>query len=191
MDNLAFSSELPYCRELQDPQSQMPSPVSPGKRKYDEGSDGSVEASSRHADAGPRWGGMSPTRPGDDVLIQQRELNGSDDSEINGSNVRTISYEIAEESRTSLSDGPNVLMSHDPHGLTQLAFPGHANLEAKELTDPEMQEKKGLYPLLPSAMEDVSRQSKYSGSMDVDDLARETHARSHTIDLTKDRAELE
>jgi hypothetical protein len=148
-----------------------------------------VEALPRYSETGPRWGGMAPLRQSDGVLIHHRELNGSDDSDPSGPSTGTITYEPAGEAPTPRgSDGIDVLMGQDADEISELSY---LNSENRGYLDQEMLEKKGMPSLLPSAMEGLSRQLSYPESMDVDDLARETHASAHKIDLTENRAELE
>src|SRR5450432_2405334 len=113
-DNLAFSAEFPQNPDLQDPQSPLPSPVSPGKRKYDESSEDSMEALPRYTEH-IRWGGQSPVRD-NGVVVSHRELDGPDDSMPNGQYLAKTANESGGESETPRgSEIQDVIMGQDPN----------------------------------------------------------------------------
>ena len=113
--------------------------MSPGKRKYDESSEGPVEAPPRYTEQ-PRWGGMSPLRD-DSVIISHQEVDGSDDGRSNGHGWPTSSYESSGESITPRgSESHDVIMGHDPNELAGLTFETVAQSES-QVTSREMQER--------------------------------------------------
>jgi len=153
------------------------SPVSPGKRKYDESSEGSVEAPPRYMEQ-PRWGGRSPLRD-DGIIISHQEVNGSDDGRSNGHGWPASSYESSGESITPRgSESHDVIMGQDPNELAGLTFEAVAQSESQATSD-EMQEKGGMSNLLSTTMNDTANKSSTLDSMDVDEISvDEAHAAS-------------
>jgi hypothetical protein len=167
-DNLAFSAELPGDREIQDSQGSEPSPVSPGKRKYDESSEGPPGPPPRYEDE-PRWGGQSPTRESV-VVVSHRELNHSDDDTIDGNTGFPTTYGSGADPLTPTgNDDPEVIVGQDPNELAGLTFPeSHSN--DSQPSAPEMREKVGM-PILTGAAKRPDSVAHAMDSMDVDEGA--------------------
>lgn len=143
--------------------------MSPGKRKYDESSEGSVEAPPRYTEQ-PRRGGRSPLRD-DGVIISHQEVDGSDDGRSNGHGWPTSSYESSGESITPRgSESHDVIMGQDPNELAGLTFETVVQSESQG-TSREMQEKGGMSSLLSTTINDTANKSSAIDSMDVDDIS--------------------
>jgi hypothetical protein len=151
------------------------SPVSPGKRKYDESSEESVEAPPRYTEQ-PRWGGRSPLHD-DGVIISHQEVDGSDDGRSNEHGWPVSSYESSGESITPRgSESHDVIMGQDPNELAGLTFETVAQLES-QVTSSEIQENGGISSLLSTTMNDTANKSSALDSMDVDEIfVDEVHA---------------
>jgi hypothetical protein len=142
--------------------------VSPGKRKYDESSEESVEAPPRYTEQ-PRWGGRSPLRD-DGVIISHQEVDGSDDGPLNGHGWPTSSYESSGESITPRgNESHDVIMGQDPNELAGLTFESLVQPES-QATSREMQEKGEMTRLLSTTMNDTGNKSSGMDSMDVDEI---------------------
>jgi hypothetical protein len=150
------------------------SPVSPGKRKYDESSEVSVGAPPRYTEQ-PRWGGRSPLRD-DGVVISHQEVDESDDGRSNGHGWPT-SYESSGELITPQgSQSHDVIMGQDPNELAGLIFDTVAQSEG-QATSREMQETGGMLNLLSTNMIDTVNKTSAIDSMDVDEISvDEAHA---------------
>lgn len=147
----------------------MASPVSPGKRKYEDSSDGSVEGPPRYTEQ-PRWGGRSPLHD-DGVIISHQEVDGSDDGISNEQGWPTSAYESSGESITPRGDEPHdVIMGQDPNELAGVTFPALVQSESLA-TSPEMREKGGMPGILSGTMNKMANKRGTIDSMDVDEMA--------------------
>ena len=170
-DNLAFSAEFPHEHGVKGYQSPVPSPVSPGKRKYDEQAEEQWDRPPRYTEQ-PKWGGKSPARD-NGVIVSHRELDESDDGGSTGNGWGPTNYDSSGESTTPLGGHSyDVIMGQDPTELAGLNFPSLVNSESQQLNQ-EMQEKRRMPILLGNATDDRTKPSSRTDSMDVDEIALE------------------
>jgi hypothetical protein len=156
---------------VQDSQSSVASPVSPGKRKYHESSEGSAEAPPRYAEQ-LKWGGVSPLRD-DGVVISHQEVDGSDDGRSNGHGWPMSSYESSGESVTPRgSEAYDIIMGQDPNELAGLTFESPVQPESQAISG-EMQENGDMTSLLSSTVNDTVNMPSAMDSMDVDEVSAE------------------
>jgi hypothetical protein len=143
----------------------MASPVSPGKRKYDDSSEGSEEAPPRYEQT--KWSVRSPLHD-DGVIISHQEVDGSDDGGSNGHGWPTSAYESSGESITPRgSETHDIIMGQDPSELANLTFPALVKSES-QATNPEMQEKGGMVGVLSAAMDERANKLTATDNMDFD-----------------------
>lgn len=168
-DNLAFSAEFPHEQGVKDSQSPVPSPVSPGKRKYDEPAEEPRDRPPRYTEQ-TKWGGKSPVRD-NGVIVSHRELDESDDGGSTGNGWGTTNYDSSGESITPQGGHSyDVIMGQDPIELAGLNFPSLVNSESQQMSQ-EMQEKRGMPILLGNATDDGTKAPSRTDSMDVDEIA--------------------
>ena len=162
---------------MQDSQSSVASPVSPGKRKYDESSEGSAEAPPRYTEQ-PRWGGTGPLYD-NGIMISHKEVDESDDGRSNGHGWPLPSYESSGETTTPRgSETHDIIMGQDPNELAGLRFESPGQPENHELGR-EMQEKGGMTSLLSSVLSDTAGIPSVTDNMDVDEISvEEAHVTS-------------
>ena len=156
---------------MQDSQSSVASPVSPGKRKYDESVEVSGEDPPRYTEQ-TRWGGTSPIQD-DGVIISHQEVDGSDDGRSNGRDWPVSSNKSSSDSTISRgNETHDIIMGQDPNELAGLTFeiPGKPKSSAPSR---EMQEKGGMTNLLSNTMNDTVNTPSAADSMDVDEISVE------------------
>jgi len=172
-DNLAFSAEFPS----NDLQSQITSPKSPGKRKFDGSSDDSQD--------GDIWNGANQIRRRNSIKATEIELRGSDESEPDwgGAHATAASQNkvsrLEDRSITSRGNEFNdVIMGVDPTQLVDTSMPNLIDVDNGS-GGQEMQERSSLRMLSSQAKGSTSMMGTID-SMDLDEVMEDADNREES-----------